>query len=82
MPARSPGDPRALVCRYCGDRRRYVRGTLVCATCDGTDRWPAASPGPGGGGSRGAHPSPGGRAEPSPDDDADGGSGRSGRSRR
>ena len=40
MAASGPGDPRALSCRYCGSQRRFVRRTLVCATCDDTPRWP------------------------------------------
>ena len=47
MAASSPGDPRALVCRYCGSQRRFVRRTLVCATCDDTPRWPGGALDPG-----------------------------------
>ena len=47
MAASSPGDPRALSCRYCGAQRRFVRRTLVCATCDDTPRWPGGALEPG-----------------------------------
>lgn len=47
MAASSPGDPRALVCRYCGSQRAFVRRTLVCATCDDTPRWPGGALDPG-----------------------------------
>ena len=47
MAASGPGDPRALSCRYCGAQRRFVRRTLVCATCDDTPRWPGGALEPG-----------------------------------
>ncbi|CAA9416661.1 MAG: hypothetical protein AVDCRST_MAG35-1745 [uncultured Quadrisphaera sp.] len=47
MPASTPGDPRALQCRHCGAPRRYVRGVLVCGTCDATSSWPGTTPEPG-----------------------------------
>lgn len=59
MAASGPGDPRALSCRYCGSQRRFVRRTLVCATCDDTPRWPGGALEPGGGPGRDARPDAG-----------------------
>lgn len=60
MAASSPGDPRALVCRYCGSQRAFLRRTLVCATCDDTPRWPGGALDPSRGARDGADPGPAG----------------------